>query len=127
MSRRRIVILTLLLSSCAPELADAKRIVWAVYAAPCAPPEVDWEIPSGGCSRGWERAGRCWSGEQNRDQDEAVRFVANGQPLHQTQFAHEMLHAALACKGGSGDPGHLRKEWRVDLPAANRKLEESGR
>ncbi len=121
---RRLMFALLFVAGCAT-LEDAERIVWSVYAVKdCAPPKVDFEVPST-CPHGWINDGVCIEGWR-RGND--VSFIADGRALHETAFAHEVLHSAIACKQhGDGDAGHTRAEWQTDLPAANKKLEEIGK
>lgn len=114
----------LFLSGCFGSLQRAQFIVWSeVYRENCAMPKVTWEVPST-CAGGWEEAGKCLNGQMTAEQ---IIFIVNTQPLHTTALAHELLHAAIVCRGQEdGDPDHARKEWRTLLPVANRKLEASG-
>lgn len=126
-----LTLLALFAVGCGGTLNVAEKIVWDVYdVKTCASPKVDYEVPSGGCAHGWESGGRCFKGDERGDKENAeVLFAMNGaQLLHTTEFAHELCHAAIVCKGQEdGDPQHLRAEWSTALPAANKKLEESGK
>lgn len=121
------VAILLLCHGCGGPIQEAKRIVWDdVYGVTfCAAPKVAFEVPST-CGNGWLVEGVCRDGEYSRSNDIATVAV-NAIPLHVTAFAHELLHAAIVCHGQlDGDPHHLRPEWDMLLPVANRVLESRG-
>lgn len=103
--------------------ARARGIVWdAVYAAPEAPPTVEWrEDDCGGADPGVRYGARCYAGLYLRDDRALVAFRG---PIHRSAYAHELMHA-LQWFRGIEDPDHLRPEWTL-VDRANVALASDG-
>lgn len=114
-------------------LRDAQIIVWdETYQATCCPPEVEFVTemcvtPSNSTVLAFPcpAAGGCCEGLYDENTGLATVEQIPGQPLHETAYAHELLHAAQWCRGVL-DPGHTSDEWKTLLPAANQRLQAAG-
>ena len=103
--------------------ARALAIVWdTVYAAPESPPIVEWrEDDCGGVDPGVRYGSRCYAGLYLRNDRALVAFRG---PIHQSAYAHELMHA-LQWYRGIEDPDHVRAEWSL-VARANEALASDG-
>lgn len=117
-------------ASVALEMDEPTRIVWRdVYGSVFDPPAVEWkttECPSADWRRGYAVIvdGECAFGWFFRDASDGQALVAVEQRIHESAFAHELLHA-FDWRRDFNENGHQYFDYDlVDL--ANAQLEAAG-